>query len=207
MFWNTDQAHGLPHNPFKACVVPRPIGWISTISPEGIVNLSPYSFFNACAEAPPMVMFSTGHRPEGDSKDTITNCEKQGEFVVNIATWDLREQMNKSSAAVAPEVDETVYAGLETVPAEMVAPPRVAASPIHLECTYWQTVAMPTGASGKGNFVVFGRVVGVHIDDAVLTDGLVDMAKVQPIARLGYLDYARVDTVFSLPRPEVGGPD
>ena len=204
MFWNTaSKDHGLPRNPFKACVVPRPIGWVTTISPDGRVNLAPYSYFNAVGENPCMVMFSGGARPEGGFKDSVHNCETQGEFVCNMATWDLRDEMNQTSAALAAGEDETVFAGLEMTPAELVTPPRVKASPIHLECVYHQTVVMPSDGGGEGNHVVFGRVVGIHIDDAVLTDGLVDMAKVRPIARLGYMDYARVDEVFSMDRPVV----
>jgi flavin reductase (DIM6/NTAB) family NADH-FMN oxidoreductase RutF len=204
MFYETkDNNHGLPRSPFKSCIVPRPIGWISTVSDDGIVNLAPYSFFNGVAEVPPMVIFGTGSRPAGGNKDSITNIEATGEFVVNIATWELREQMNQSSGTYDPEVDEMAVAGLETEPSQLVKPPRVKASPIHLECRHHQTVEMPCLKPGGRNAVVFGQVVGIHIDDAVLTDGLVDMAKVRPIARLGYMDYTRVDMVFTMERPVV----
>lgn len=203
MFYETDNDHGLPHNPFKSCIVPRPIGWISTVSTAGIVNLAPYSFFNGVAETPPMVMYASGAcHPEGD-KDSLTNIEATGEFVVNVATWDLREQMNQSSGAYDPDVDETTVAGLETEPSRLVRPPRIKGSPIHLECLHHQTVDIPCAKPGGRNAVVFGRVVGVHIDDSVLTDGRVDMAKVRPIARLGYMDYTRVDLVFTMERPTV----
>lgn len=203
MFWNVNETadHGLPRNPWKACVVPRPIGWITTISEAGEVNLAPYSYFNACGENPPMVMFSGGPRPEGPKKDTVANCETQGEFVCNMSTWALRDAMNQSSAALPAGDDETRFAGLETEPSILVKPPRIKAAPIHIECVYHQTVVMPHNVNEEGNRVVFGRVVGIHIKDEVLTDGFVDMAKVQPIARLGYMDYARVDTVFRMDRP------
>lgn len=203
MFWNTEtRNHGLPYSPFKACVVPRPIGWISTLSPDGAVNLAPYSYFNGCGENPPMVMFSGGPRPEGPYKDTVLNAETTGEFVCNICTWDLRDAMNRSSAGLPYGEDEMAFAGLETEPSELVRPPRVKASPIHLECVYYQSVTMPSyGPTGEGNRVVFGKVVGIHIRDEVLTDGLVDMAKVRPIARLGYMDYTLVDNVFAMDRP------
>jgi len=203
MFYETDGPHGLPHNPFKSCIVPRPIGWISSVSPDGVVNLAPYSFFNGVAETPPMVMYASGARVPAGDKDSLANIEATGEFVVNIATWDLREQMNQSSGAYPPEVDEMAVVGLETVPSRLVRPPRVKASPIHLECRHHQTVEIPCARPNARNAVVFGRVVGVHIDDAVLTDGHVDMAKVRPIARLGYMDYTRVDMVFTMERPVV----
>ena len=204
MFWDMKtKDHGLPRNPWKACVAPRPIGWITTINTDGAVNLAPYSYFNACGENPPMVMFSGGPRPEGPAKDTVANCEEQGEFVCNMSTWALREEMNLSSLALPAGEDEAAFAGLETEPSQLVKPPRIKASPIHIECVYHQTVVMPHIEREEGNRVVFGRVVGLHIDDGVLTDGFVDMAKVQPIARLGYMDYARVDTVFTLDRPKM----
>ncbi len=204
MFWDMKtRDHSLPRNPFKSCVVPRPIGWISSISPTGDVNLAPYSYFNACGEDPCMVMFSGSLRPEGGFKDTVANVESQGEFVANIATWDLREEMNQSSAALPAGQDETAFAGLDTEPARLVTPPRIKGSPIHLECVYHTTVVMPSDSGGEGNHVVFGRVLGIHIDDVVLTDGFIDMAKVKPIARLGYMDYTRVDLVFAMGRPKV----
>ena len=202
-YWTEDNDHGLPHDPFKSCIVPRPIGWISTISADGIVNLAPYSFFNGVNQDPPMVMFaSNGRQPHGP-KDTMRNCEDTREFVCNIATWDLREEMNLSCAALGPEVDEFAFAGLEMAASELVAPPRVKAAPIHMECVYHQTVDLPSSDPSVRNAMVLGRVVGIHISDDVLTDGLVDASKFRPIARLGYMDYARVDEVFEMRRPEV----
>ena len=198
MFYETkDNKHGLPRDPFKSCIVPRPIGWITTLSAEGIVNLAPYSFFNGVSTDPPMVMFSNN----GPAKDSLVNCEATGEFVANLATWELRDQMNQTSAGVGPEVDEFTLAGLETEPARLVKPPRVKAAPIHLECLYHQTVELPSDIPDTRNAIVLGRVIGVHIKDEVLTDGMVDMTKIKPIARLGYMDYTRVDTVFTMPRP------
>lgn len=203
MFYETkENRHGLPHDPFKSCVVPRPIGWITTLGPDGTVNLAPYSFFNGVASEPPMVMFSSNGPAPRPNKDTVANCEATGEFVANIATWDLREQMNRTSAPVPAEVDEFALAGLETEPSRLVSPPRVKASPIHLECRYERTVDLPCTSPGGRNALVLGRVVGIHIDESVLTDGLIDMAKVRPIARLGYMDYTRVDLVFSMQRPK-----
>lgn len=203
MFYDTRQGdHGLPRNPFKSCVVPRPIGWITTLSAEGRANLAPYSFFNGVAGEPPMVMFATnGRKPDGAGKDSIANCEATGEFVANIATWDLRDAMNQTSLHAPSEVDEFELAGLETEPSQLVKPPRVKASPIHMECLYHQTVDLPSEDPEARNAIVIGRVIGIHIRDSVLTDGFVDMEKVKPIARLGYMDYTRVDLVFAMQRP------
>jgi len=199
MFYQPSQNdHGLPHDPIKSCVVPRPIGWISTLSAAGVLNLAPYSFFNLVATNPALVMYaSNGRTPHGD-KDTVTNITETGEFVVNMATWRQREPMFQSSASLAPEVDEFSHVGLATLPSRLVKPPRVAGAPIHLECIQHQTLELPHDDPGGRNVLVIGRVVGVHIDDAVIQDGRVDLARVQPIARLGYGDYARVDTIFSM---------
>ena len=205
MFYETsDNRHGLPHDPFKSCVVPRPIGWISTLSPRNVVNLAPFSFFNGIASDPPMVMFSCNGPALRPTKDTLANCADTGEFVFNMATWGLREAMNNSSAAVNPDADEFEIAGLEKAPSILVKPPRVKASPIQMECVVHQIVELPNTDPKARNAMVLGRVAGIHIDDAVLTDGLIDMAKVRPIARLGYMDYARVDFVFDMRRPVVG---
>ncbi len=202
MFYETKtNDHGLPRDPFKSCIVPRPIGWITTLDAQGRVNLAPYSFFNGVASDPPMVMFASSGPAARPDKDTLANCEATGEFVCNLATWELRDQMNRTSAPVPAGTDEMALAGLETVPSRLVKPPRVAAAPIHMECLYHQTVDLPCDIPGGRNAVVIGRVVGVHIDDAVLTDGLVDPAKTKPIARLGYMDYALVETVFTMHRP------
>lgn len=201
MFYATDEnAHGLPHDPFKALVVPRPIGWISTLDANGRANLAPYSFFNACSGRPPVVMIGTEAHPEGPHpKDTQRNIEATGEFVCNLATYDLREAVNRTSAFT--EADEFEHAGLEKAPSELVRPPRVAAAPVHLECRYLQSVPLPAGEDGRAATVVLGQVVGIHIDEAVLTDGRVDIAKLRPIARLGYSDYAVIDSVFQMRRP------
>ncbi|MHA1523330.1 MAG: flavin reductase family protein [Alphaproteobacteria bacterium] len=199
MFIDTAKGdHGLPHNPFKALVAPRPIGWISTLSANGVANLAPYSYFNAVADSPPIVIFSsTG------IKDSADNARKTGEFVCNIATYDLRHAMNKTSAAVPADVDEFALAGLTPVPSRLVAPPRVGESPVALECKVIKIQPLADLVDGPCNsHVVFGQVVGIHIDDAVLVEGLVAVEKYQPLARLGYFDYCRVDTVFSITRPK-----
>jgi flavin reductase (DIM6/NTAB) family NADH-FMN oxidoreductase RutF len=192
-------AHGLPHDPFKAIVTPRPIGWISTLDAEGGVNLAPYSFFNAIADRPPMVAYSsTGQKPGLDErKDTLANIRATGEFVVNVVSFALRDAMNASSAALAPGADEFEAAGLEKAACEVVGPPRVKAAPAALECKLWKIIDLP----GESNTLVIGEVVGVHIDEAMLRDGLLDVTRYQPLSRLGYRDYAAVREVFSLSRP------
>lgn len=197
MFYETNEnKHGLAHDPFKALVAPRPIGWISSLDADGIVNLAPYSFFNAISDRPPFVMFSSSGR-----KDSVRNIEATGEFVCSLATYELKEQMNTTSAMVAPEVDEMKLAGLTPAPCNLVKPPRVAESPVAFECRYYKTMVLPGLNGAEGNLVVLGEVVGIHIDDGAIVGGRVDTAKMRPIARLGYMDYSVVDTVFSLDRP------
>ncbi len=195
--------HGLRHDPFKSLVVPRPIGWISTLDRDGVANLAPYSFFNAVSTNPHVVMFCPGARRASDPhKDSRRNAEETGEFVVNIVTEALREQMNLTSADFAPDVDEMARAGLEPLPSRRVKAPRVAGSPIHFECVYLQTVVLPSDDPVTAAAIVLGQVVGIHIDEAVMTDGIVDISKFRPIARLGYMDYTVVDNVFTMLRPK-----
>ncbi|HML91971.1 MAG TPA: flavin reductase family protein [Methyloceanibacter sp.] len=177
-----------------ALVSPRPIGWISTLDANGVVNLAPYSFFNAVSTNPHFVMFSSGGR-----KDSRRNAEDTGEFVCSLATYDLRDAMNRTSSHVDPDVDEMALAGLSPAPSTMVAPPRVAESPVAFECKYWRTIELPGPDGGPGNHaIVLGQVIGIHIDDAALTGGKVDITRLRPIARLGYRDYAVIDEVFEL---------
>ena len=197
----TGPNHGLPHDPFKALVVPRPIGWVGTRSRSGQLNLAPYSFFNAISDRPPMVMFSSGGQ-----KDTLRNVLETGEFTCSIATWDLRDAMNLSSAPVRSEVDEFALAGLTPAASKFVQAPRVAEAPAALECRLWQTITLPPHREGAASTytLVIGSVVGIYIDDTCLKDGLLDTARIRPLARLGYMDYAVVtpETLFSLNRPE-----
>lgn len=203
MFYETAKNdHGLPHNPFKACVVPRPIGWISSINAAGQINLAPYSFFNAVCEEPPMVMFSSiNKRADNTDKDSISNIEETGEFVVNIATYALHNEVNQSSAALPKGESEFNFTGLETEPSVLVKPPRVKKSPIHLECLYHQSVQLPGANKNFINRIVIGKVIGIHIDESVITNGIVDIKKIQPIARLGYMEYALIDNIFTMKRP------
>lgn len=202
MFYRTDEPHGLRHNPFNALVVPRPIGWISTLDAEGRANLAPYSFFNAVAYHPPQVIFSsTNSHTDGGPKDSVSNIRSTGEFVVNLATWTLREAVNLSSVPAPHGTDEFEVAGLEKAASRLVGPPRVAASPVNLECRLVQILDLLTDDSGDLNHLVIGLVIGIHINESVIVDGRVDIQRLQPIARLGGPDYARIGQLFSMQRP------
>jgi flavin reductase (DIM6/NTAB) family NADH-FMN oxidoreductase RutF len=192
--------HGLRFDPFKAIVAPRPIGWISSLDAEGRPNLAPYSFFNAISARPHLVMFASTGR-----KDSVSNIEATGEFVCNLATYDLREAVNASSAGLPHEVSEFATTGLATAPSRLVKPPRVAGAAAALECKLIKSEELPdlTGAP-SGTIVVFGEVVGVHVDERCLKDGRFDMTAARTIARCGYMDYAVVDAVFQMPRPPGG---
>jgi flavin reductase (DIM6/NTAB) family NADH-FMN oxidoreductase RutF len=202
MFYDTRKNdHGLPHNPFKAIVAPRPIGWITTMSAKGEINLAPYSFFNAITALPPIVMFSS----EG-FKDSVAFAEETKEFVCSIATFDLRDQMNDTSAPLPRGQSEMQFTGLESAPSRFVKPPRVAASPCALECEWIKTVGFENVDGRKlDRYVVFGHVVSVYIDDRFIKNGRLDTAAMRPIARCGYDEYAMVETVSKMTRPPGGG--
>jgi len=203
MFYEPRAGHGLPRDPFNAIVLPRPIGWISTLDETGAVNLAPFSFFNAVAYTPPQVMFATtAAHHEGGHKDSMRNALATGEFVVNLATWALREAVNLTSTPAPRTVDELELAGLTTAPSQLVAPPRVAESPVQLECRVTTSVELLTPDPDDPNTVVFGEVVGVHIADAVLVNGLVDVHLLRPIGRLGYREYVDVTESFEMTRPD-----
>ncbi len=198
MFYEPDKRnHGLAGDPFKAIVAPRPIGWISSIDLKGNVNLAPYSFFNGVNSRPALVMFASEGR-----KDSVSNIAETGEFVCNLATWDLREAMNATSAPFEHGVNEMERAGLAAAPSRLVKPPRVAASPCALECKLVQIVSIDE-AHGipAGCQVVIGHVLGVHVDDRFIVDGRVDTAALKPIARCGYDQYAVVEGLFAMTRP------
>lgn len=192
--------HGLAHNPFKALVTPRPIGWISTVDTRGRANLAPYSFFNAVADTPPMVMYASTGRKVGRSegKDTVANIRATGEFVCNVVSRALAGAMNATSASLAPGEDEFDRAGLARAASHLVAPPRVAEAPAALECRLWQVIELP----GEDNHLVLGEVVGIHVDPDAIVAGKVDVTRFRPMARLGYRDYTDVESVFTLDRPD-----
>ena len=200
MFYKPEDGHGLPHNPFNAIVTPRPIGWISSRDAYGNDNLAPYSFFNAVAYVPPQVMFSsTGKKPDrDDTKDSVSNIRDTGVFCVNIVQYDMRDAMNASSATVNKNIDEFARAKLEKTPCETIDCARVSGTPAALECKLTQILQLP----GAANFAVFGEVTGIHMRDNCLSDGLFDITRFHPLARLGYRDYTRVTDIFSLSRPD-----
>lgn len=197
--------HDLPYDPFKSCVIPRPIGWISTTSPDGTThNLAPYSQFNNLTFDPPYVMFSANQTHESKRKDTVVNAENSGKFCWNLATWKLREEVNISAEQVPFGVDEFERAGLEkafssTLPGDDDNPvPMVKASPVRFECEYHSTVRLPGNPPMGTVDIVIGKVVGVHIADEALTDGKLDVRKTEPIARCGYYEYAVVRETFEM---------
>jgi flavin reductase (DIM6/NTAB) family NADH-FMN oxidoreductase RutF len=204
MFYDPEKNdHGMPHNPFKSLIVPRPIGWISSVSAEGIHNLAPYSQFQMVNSECPYVMVGCGQHRTGRRKDTVVNIEQTGEFVYNMATYDLRLAMNATAAELPPEVDEFVAAGLTKAPSIRVRPCRVAESPIHLECQYHQTIRLPGYNPSQSVDMILGKVVLIHIkDDVIDANGKVDIVKIRPLARLGYQDYACVDRIFEIIRPK-----
>lgn len=198
IFYTTDRnEHGLPHDPFKAIVSPRPIGWISTRARDGSVNLAPYSFFNAVSDSPKLVMFSSA-----GMKDSASIAVETGEFVANLATEGLARQLNRTSADAPRGVSEFSIAGLTEAPCRLVAAPRVAESPAALECRVTESFH-PKRIDGAPShyFMVIGEVVAIHIDEAILKDGMIDMTLARPLSRLGYLDYAVTAEVFQMTRP------
>jgi len=191
--------HGLPHNPFKAIVSPRPIGWISTSSAGGVANLAPYSFFNALCDNPPMVMFaSTGDKADqAKGKDSLANILATKEFAVNIVSYALREPMNKTAASFPADEDEFEAAGLTKAAGVAISAPHVAEAPAVLECKLFRIVDLP----GATNTMVIGEVVGVHMKDDFIVNGRFDVTRYKPLSRLGYMDYAAVENVFELIKP------
>jgi flavin reductase (DIM6/NTAB) family NADH-FMN oxidoreductase RutF len=199
-FYEPAQGHGLPHDPFNAIVGPRPIGWVSTRAADGVLNLAPYSFFNAFNYTPPIVGFcSIGH------KDSVRNVQATGDFVWNLVTRDLAEAMNQTCAAVPPEVDEFAFAGLTPEPSRIVGVPRVKESPVAFECRVSQIVQL-TSAAGAAieSWLVLGEVVGVHIAQHLLKDGVYDTANADHVLRGGGpADYFSIgpEQLFRLFRP------
>lgn len=209
MFFDPAEA-GLKPAPFKhtvynALVVPRPIGWISTVNTAGVANLAPFSFFNSLSSDPPCVMFCpNGFKPgTREPKDTLVNVEATGEFVFSMCSYALREQMVATAVHEPAGIDEMAKAGLEAAPCEKVRPPRVKAAPIALECKYLQTVQLPATKDGSPSNLVIGQVIGIHVSEDVIVDGIIDVRLVDPLARLGYLQYARItpENVFSMSPP------
>ena len=201
MYYSTEKNdHGLSFNPYKSIVVPRPIGWITTLDRNGNVNLAPYSQFNNLGYDPPYVMFSASHKVDAMTrKDTVSNIIETGEFVCNMATHDLRDAVARSAEISDPYVDELAAVGLSRAQSSLVKPPRVLESPVHLECKFHTTLILPGYTATNTTHVVIGQVVGVHIDDDAFTpDGKIDIARLRPLARMGYQDYASIDKTFEI---------
>ena len=192
----------LPFDPFKSCTVPRPIGWISTISKSGMSNLAPFSQWQNITYDPPIVMFSADQHVDGRKKDTVINAEETGYFVWNMATYDLREAVNKSAQPVARGVDEFELAGVTKASCIEAPGFRVAESPCHFECKYLNTLRFPGTTKVSDADVVFGQVVRIHVnDDYVLPSGKLDILRIRPLARLGYYDYTTVTEIFEMRIP------
>ncbi len=202
MFYDTvSYAHGLPHDPFKAIVAPRPIGWISSMNADGAVNLAPYSFFNAFSSRPPIVGFASEGR-----KDSVAFIAETREFVCNLATYDLRDAMNATSAPLPRGESEFDYAGLATAPSRLVKPPRVASAAAALECKLVDIIELrDSDGQSVNSFLVLGHVVGVYLDEGFIKEGRFDMVAAGTIARCGYSDYTKADDLFSITRPKGAG--
>lgn len=192
MFYKPEDGHGLPHNPFTAIVAPRPIGWISTRGPLGR-NLAPYSFFNAVAYRPPQVIFASTGR-----KDSVTNIEETGVFAVNIVGEAQMKVMSETSATLPADVDEFIHAGVAAADCATIDCPRVADAPATLECVMTRIIPL----EGHDNFLILGRVTGVHLRDDCLKDGRFMATAYNPVARMGYQDYAVVREVMAMKRPD-----
>ena len=198
----THKDHGLTYSPLKALISPRPIGWISSLSASGVANLSPYSFFNAIAELPPMVMFISApdmrEANRGGQKDSLANILETHEFGVNIVGSEQAEQMVKSSQDVTADIDEFDHTSLGKKEAEKISAPLVAGAPAHLECVYYDHITLPDNGRGNHSVMVMGTIVGIHIDEAIIADGRVDVSRYTPVARLGYKDYTAVRDLFEM---------
>ena len=205
MFYETKtNNHGLKHDPFKSCIIPRPIAWITTISNDGVDNCAPYSFFNGVSSDPPMVMFANnGSAIDGSGpRDTFSNIKENQEFVINISTFNTKDKMNKTSARLCRNVSEIEFASLETLDSRLVKPKRLKESPINMECTLYKIIDLPGITEDNYNGILIGKVIGIHINDEYIKDGKVDVKKIKPLARLGYFDYSVIDDFFSIKRPK-----
>jgi flavin reductase (DIM6/NTAB) family NADH-FMN oxidoreductase RutF len=192
----------LTHNPLNALVCPRPIAWISTIDAQGKPNLAPFSYFNAVSADPPYVMFAPNAKAPGESKDSYANLLEVPEFVVSLVTRAHGEIMNATSRDYPRGVSEFERCGVTSAASQCVRPPRVANARAALECTLFEIIALPQGSDNRASYVVIGAVVGVHIDDALIEDGKVIEARLDPLARLGYFNYGTLGEVIKIPRPE-----
>lgn len=203
---NNHKSAGLPHNPMKAIISPRPIAWVASKGNDGSLNLAPYSFFNGISDDPAMIAISIASNPDGSPKDSLRNIEETGAFSISIVGAAQMEEMNISSGNYPYGESEFDAAGLGLADSETIDVPRVAGSPAALECTHYQTITLPKGPDGGHYALVLGTVTGVYIDDSVIVDGLVSYAKYNPVCRLGYKDYAKITDVFAMTRPIIERP-
>lgn len=197
--YSPKDGHGLKYSPFKALIAPRPIGWISSVSATGAVNLAPYSFFNAFCELPPIIGFCSYGR-----KDSLHNIEETGVFVHNIVGAPLMAEMNQTSGRYPHGIDEMREAGLEAIASDLVAAPRVAAAPAAMECKLIEIKQLADAEGNKAEcFLILGEVVRIHIDERILKDGMVDELALAAVARLGYFNFSKVESVYPMARPKV----
>ena len=204
MFFEPSKRNLLTPNFLNALVFPRPIGWISSISKTGIVNLAPYSFFNAISYVPPQVMFAaTSNHQGGGLKDTVANILSTKEFVVNLAIKKLKNHVNQSSIDAPHNVDEFKLCNLKKKKSNIVKPPLIAESPINLECRFLKKIDLKTLYKNKNqNKMIIGEVIGVHIENRFIKNGKIDSLAMRAISRMGYNEYSIVDSIFLMKRPK-----
>ena len=202
MFYEvTDKNDWLTH--FKSLIVPRPIGWISSKNNEGQINLAPYSFFNAIATNPPMVVIGPGgYSKSGNNKDTLLNIKNNPEFVCNFVSWDVKDIMNESSYSFDNNESEIEKLNIETEDSTMVSIPRVKLSPAHFECTLFKIIDLPSDSKGNPNHLIIGNIIGINISDKIIKNDRIDIGELKPISRMGYDEYALINTIFSMKRPK-----
>ena len=202
MFYEvTDKNDWLTH--FKSLIVPRPIGWISSKNNNGQINLAPYSFFNAIATNPPMVVIGPGgYSKSGNNKDTLLNIKNNPEFVCNFVSWDVKDIMNESSYSFDNNESEVEKLNIETEDSNMVSIPRVKLSPAHFECTLFKIIDLPSDSKGNPNHLIIGNIIGINISDKIIKNDRIDIGELKPISRMGYDEYALINTIFSMKRPK-----
>ncbi len=202
MFYEvTEKNDWLKH--FKSLIVPRPIGWISSKNNDGQINLAPYSFFNAIATIPPMVVIGPGgYSKSGNNKDTLLNIKNNPEFVCNFVSWDVKDIMNESSYSFDNNESEIEKLNIETENSTMVSIPRVKLSPAHFECTLFKIIDLPSDSKGNPNHLIIGNIIGINISDKIIKNDRIDIGELKPISRMGYDEYALINTIFSMKRPK-----
>ena len=202
MFYEvTDKNDWLTH--FKSLIVPRPIGWVSSKNNNGQINLAPYSFFNAIATIPPMVVIGPGgYSKSGNNKDTLLNIKNNPEFVCNFVSWDVKDIMNESSYSFDNNESEIEKLNIETEDSTMVSIPRVKLSPAHFECTLFKIIDLPSDSKGNPNHLIIGNIIGINISDKIIKNDRIDIGELKPISRMGYDEYALINTIFSMKRPK-----